>query len=40
MSEVAEKRDVHRPVLFECAWEVANKGEWRKMWLVELVNTC
>ena len=30
MSEVVEKRDVHRPLLFECAWEVANKGERRE----------
>jgi hypothetical protein len=26
MAEVAVKRDVQHPILFECAWEVANKG--------------
>lgn len=26
MSEVAERRDVNSALLFECAWEVANKG--------------
>ena len=26
---VPEKRDVREPLLFECAWEVANKGPWR-----------
>lgn len=34
MSEVAERRDVNQPLLFECAWEVANKGErgvWRML---------
>lgn len=25
-SAVPEKRDVKEPLLFECAWEVANKG--------------
>lgn len=25
-AEVVQKRDVQRPLLFECAWEVANKG--------------
>lgn len=26
-SDEPPKRDVKRPLLFECAWEVANKGE-------------
>ena len=33
---VVEKRDVHRPMLFECAWEVANKGEKAKVNTVDI----
>lgn len=28
MSQVAVRRDVNHPILFECAWEVANKGKY------------
>lgn len=27
-SAVPDKRDVKEPLLFECAWEVANKGSY------------